>query len=69
MTADDLFNELYSNFRHCIEHATADGKFAGQVTLRVEDECGDGSEASVTCRPAGPEWNVRRLKPLEQKAS
>jgi len=70
MTANDLFNELYQNFRHCIEHATGDRSFAGRVTLRVEDEHGNGSEASVRCQHnTGPEWNVRQLQSLEQKAS
>lgn len=70
MTANDLFNELYSRFRHCIEQATADHSFAGQVTLRVEDQNGNGGEASVQCQHnGGPEWNVKQLKPLERKAS
>lgn len=69
MTANDLFNELYANFRHCIEHATEDRSFAGRVTLRVEDEHGSGSEASVRCQHnAGPKWSVGQLKALKRKA-
>lgn len=70
MTTNDLFSKLYPNFRHCIESNTADGSFAGHVTLRVEDEHGNGSEASVRCQHnTGPEWNVKQLKSSNRKAS
>lgn len=70
MTANDLFKEMYPNFRHCIENNTADGSFSGCVTLRVEDDDGYGSQASVRCQcNVAPEWSVTQLEPLEQKAS